>query len=158
MWNSRPPPLMEKNILNFHFDYLHPSLMTDKGIQRSYSVLICVVGDDEQRKAEVDKVRLDECPRGEVHDCGARRSVSPFSPGSICTLMFYFWRPPTNNGMEKSFFFQIANCFVNSAIFSASGTHSLILETSHTNLKLIDWLKVNLNSSLDSEWSIHLHW
>ena len=22
MWNSRPPPFMEKNILNFHFDYL----------------------------------------------------------------------------------------------------------------------------------------
>ena len=23
---SRPPPFMEKSILNFHFDYLHPSL------------------------------------------------------------------------------------------------------------------------------------
>ena len=22
MWNSRPPPFMEKTILNFHFDYL----------------------------------------------------------------------------------------------------------------------------------------
>ena len=28
MWNSRPrpPPFMEKTILNFHFDYLNPSL------------------------------------------------------------------------------------------------------------------------------------
>ena len=26
MWNSRPPPFMEKTILNFHFDYLTPSL------------------------------------------------------------------------------------------------------------------------------------
>ena len=27
MWNSRPPPpFMEKSILNFHFDHLHPSL------------------------------------------------------------------------------------------------------------------------------------
>ena len=27
MWNSRPPPpFMEKNILNFHFDYWNPSL------------------------------------------------------------------------------------------------------------------------------------
>ena len=28
MWNSRPPPptFMEISILNFHFDYLHPSL------------------------------------------------------------------------------------------------------------------------------------
>ena len=34
MWNSRPPlPFMEKNILNFHFDYLHPSLIWIKGAQ-----------------------------------------------------------------------------------------------------------------------------
>ena len=27
MWNSRPPlASWKKNILNFHFDYLHPSL------------------------------------------------------------------------------------------------------------------------------------
>ena len=26
MWNSRPPPFMAKTILNFHFDYLNPSL------------------------------------------------------------------------------------------------------------------------------------
>ena len=26
MWNSRPPPLNGKSILNFHFDYFHPSL------------------------------------------------------------------------------------------------------------------------------------
>ena len=26
MWNSRPPPLHGKTILNFHFDYLNPSL------------------------------------------------------------------------------------------------------------------------------------
>ena len=25
-WNSRPPPFMEKNIWNFHFEYLNPSL------------------------------------------------------------------------------------------------------------------------------------
>ena len=31
MWNSRPPPpFMEKTILNFHFDYLNPSLTTFK--------------------------------------------------------------------------------------------------------------------------------
>ena len=33
MWNSRPPPFMEKTILNFHFDYLHPSLIWIKGAQ-----------------------------------------------------------------------------------------------------------------------------
>ena len=27
MWNSRPPPSWKKTILNFHFDYLHPSLI-----------------------------------------------------------------------------------------------------------------------------------
>ena len=28
MWNSKPPPpFMAKTILNFHFDYLTPSLM-----------------------------------------------------------------------------------------------------------------------------------
>ena len=27
MWNLRPPTFMEKNILNFHFDYLNTSLM-----------------------------------------------------------------------------------------------------------------------------------
>ena len=27
MWHSRPPPFMEKTILNFHFDYLTPSLI-----------------------------------------------------------------------------------------------------------------------------------
>ena len=27
MWNSRPPPLRAKAILNFHFDYLKPSLI-----------------------------------------------------------------------------------------------------------------------------------
>ena len=26
MWNSRPPPPSWKKILNFHFDYLNPSL------------------------------------------------------------------------------------------------------------------------------------
>ena len=26
MWHSRPPPFMANTILNFHFDYLHPSL------------------------------------------------------------------------------------------------------------------------------------
>ena len=26
MWNSRPPPSWKKNILDFHFDYLHTSL------------------------------------------------------------------------------------------------------------------------------------
>ena len=26
MWNSRPPPFMANAILNFHFDYLNPSL------------------------------------------------------------------------------------------------------------------------------------
>ena len=31
MWNSRPPPpSWKKNILNFHFDYLPPSLNRDK--------------------------------------------------------------------------------------------------------------------------------
>ena len=29
MWNSRPPPFMEKSILNFHFDYLTTSLRGD---------------------------------------------------------------------------------------------------------------------------------
>ena len=27
MWHSRPPPFMAKTILNFHFDYLTPSLI-----------------------------------------------------------------------------------------------------------------------------------
>ena len=27
MWNSRPPPFMANTILNFHFDYLHLSLI-----------------------------------------------------------------------------------------------------------------------------------
>ena len=29
MWHSRPPPFMAKAILNFHFDYLNPSLITN---------------------------------------------------------------------------------------------------------------------------------
>ena len=37
MWHSRPPrdppPFMAKTILNFHFDYLIPSLMTPGGQQ-----------------------------------------------------------------------------------------------------------------------------
>ena len=36
MWHSRPPrdphpPFMANTILNFHFDYLHPSLSLKKG-------------------------------------------------------------------------------------------------------------------------------
>ena len=31
MWNSRPPPFMEKTILNFHFDYWNPSLSSCAG-------------------------------------------------------------------------------------------------------------------------------
>ena len=27
IWNSRPPPFMEKNILSFHFDYLTTPLI-----------------------------------------------------------------------------------------------------------------------------------
>ena len=30
MWNSRPPPFMEKAILNFHFDYLTPRLIREE--------------------------------------------------------------------------------------------------------------------------------
>ena len=33
MWNSRPPPFMAKTILNFHFDYLNPSLSRIKRSQ-----------------------------------------------------------------------------------------------------------------------------
>ena len=36
MWNSRPPPFMEKTILNFHFDYLHTSLIKERA---NYDIL-----------------------------------------------------------------------------------------------------------------------
>ena len=36
MWNSRPPPFMEKSILSFHFHYVHPSLRGGGGIIKIY--------------------------------------------------------------------------------------------------------------------------
>ena len=38
-----PPPFMEKSILNFHFDYLHPSIInndfdSDYGQERSIDI------------------------------------------------------------------------------------------------------------------------
>ena len=41
MWHSRPPPFMAKAILNFHFDYLTPSLMLKRSIQKMYDLRIC---------------------------------------------------------------------------------------------------------------------
>ena len=39
MWNSRPPPpFMEKTLLNFHFDYLNPSLR-----RNTFSHLSCII-------------------------------------------------------------------------------------------------------------------
>ena len=41
MWHSRPleaPPFMAKNILNFHFDYLNPSLMICRSNARLYEI------------------------------------------------------------------------------------------------------------------------
>ena len=36
--SSRPPPFMENTILNFHFDYLNPSLMFSKVMTDGKSV------------------------------------------------------------------------------------------------------------------------
>ena len=50
---SRPPPFMANAILNFHFDYLHPSLI--ESILRS---VMAALG-----ASTVDHIRLDELKR-----------------------------------------------------------------------------------------------
>ena len=151
---------MEKNILNFHFDYLHPSLPLWQ--TRAYNdrtqfwyVWLAMMSSERRKLTRFDLTNA----RGEKFTTVEHEDQSLRSRRVQFVFSFFtFDAHPPIMEWKNHFFFQIANCFVNSAIFSASGTHSLILERSHTNLKLIDWLKVNLNSSLDSEWSIHLHW
>ena len=46
MWNSSPPPFMEKTILNFHFDYLNPRL------RWSWSMIIGI------KVLKIDEVRV----------------------------------------------------------------------------------------------------
>ena len=63
MWHSRLPPFMANAILNFHFDFLHPSLIAKNGSKGLIGN--CTAGQSESRRLEEIKPwgRCQEVPR-----------------------------------------------------------------------------------------------